>query len=258
MYRRGIVAAASVLLTLLLTTTAYAHSSTPQVLSPDTKHFGKTYGGWSATWWQWALAIPVHSPPFSTRINHPLVDLTGAKCGVGQSGPVWYLGGAFFQAGQPAASTIVRNDCTVPKGKALFFPLLNIECSTLEGVAFGCAADEQGLRDIVTSAIDGASNLQADVDGVAIPISSKFRVGSADKPAFCFTLPPDDMLSFIGEGPFSPGTYCPAVDDGYYVMLAPLPVGRHAVHFHGEIPAFGFTLDVTYNLTVSRGSSRNS
>src|SRR6266487_995127 len=94
------------------------------VLSPDTKHYGKTYDEWSAAWWQWALAIPVHAPPFSDHINHPLVDLTGAKCGVGQSGPVWFLGGAFFQAGMPALSTIVRNDCSVPSSKALFFPIL--------------------------------------------------------------------------------------------------------------------------------------
>ena len=92
--------------------------------------------------------------------------------------------------------------------------------------------------------------MAVDVDGVAIPISSSYRVDSQTKPTFCFTFPPDDILSFIGEGPFSPGTYCPAVDDGYYVMLAPLPAGPHTIHFHGEIPDFNFTLDVTYNLTV--------
>src|SRR5438128_1463082 len=220
------------------------------VLSPDTKHYGKTYDEWSTAWWQWALAIPVHAPPFSARVNHPLVDLTGAKCGVGQSGPVWFLGGAFFQAGMPAVSTIVRNDCSVPSSKALFFPILNIECSIVEGVAFGCADTVQGLRDAVKFVIDLVSNVAVDVDGVAIPISSSYRVDSQTKPTFCFTFPPDDILSFIGEGPFSPGTYCPAVDDGYYIMLAPLPAGPHTIHFHGEIPDFNFTLDVTYNLTV--------
>jgi hypothetical protein len=179
------------------------------------------------------------------------VDLTGSKCGVGQSGPVWFLGGAFFQSGTPAVSTITRTDCTVPRGKALFFPLLNIECSTLEGPAFGCAETVEGNREIVAGVIDLADNLNADVDGVAIPISTKYRVGSPDKPTFCFSLPPDDVLTFIGEGPFSPGTYCPAVDDGYYVMLAPLAPGKHTVHFHGEIPSFDFSLDVTYELTVT-------
>ncbi len=250
--RRSIVAVIRIFLMLLLAA-PLAQAADPSVLSPDTKHFGMTYGEWSAAWWQWALSIPVHSPPFSSKINHPLVDLTGTQCDVGQSGKVWFLGGAFFQAGTPATSTIVRNDCNVPSSKALFFPILNIECSLLEGPAFGCADTEEGLREVVKFVIDlvdPARDLAADVDGVTIQISSSYRVGSATKPAFCFTLPPDDILSFIGEGPFSPGTYCPAVDDGYYVMLGPLSKGRHTVHFHGEIPDFSFTLDVTYNLLV--------
>jgi hypothetical protein len=247
-WRRLIVIVTSV---IALSLVGVAQGSTTQVLPPTSKQYGKTYAAWSAAWWQWALAIPVHAPPFSDRVNHPLVDLTGAKCGVGQSGPVWFLGAAFFPTGSPASSTIVRDGCTVPKSKALFFPLLNTECSTLEGPDFGCASTEQGLRDAVKSAIDGASGLAADVDGVPITITSDFRVGSPAKPTFCFTLPPDDVLTAIGEGPYSPGTYCPAVDDGYYVMLAPLPAGTHTIHFHGEIPAFNFTLDVTYHLTVS-------
>jgi hypothetical protein len=169
------------------------------------------------------------------------------------------LGGAFFEAGTTATNTIVRNDCTVPESKALFFPLLNGECMEVEGPLNGCGSTVQESRDVVKSFIDLADNLAADVDGVAIPISSQFRVGSPDKPTFCVTLPPDDVLSFIGEGPggfgsgthFSPGTSCDTVDDGYYLLLAPLPAGHHTVHFHGEIPAFSFTLDVTYNLTVS-------
>jgi hypothetical protein len=245
-YWRSLVAVGIVVLALSVAPMAAAD---PVVLPPDEKHFGKTYGEWSATWWQWALSIPVHSPPFSNRINHPLVDLTGAECGEGQSGPVWFLGGVFSQAGAPAVNTFVRNDCTVPASKALFFPLVNIACSTLEGEEFGCATTEQGLREVVDSVIDMATNLSAEVDGVTIPITQAYRVGSAN-PAFCFTLPPDDILTFIGEGPFSPGRYCPAVDDGYYVMLAPLAKGKHTIHFHGEIPDFGFSLDVTYNLTV--------
>jgi len=249
--RRVAIVLAGAILPLLLGTSAFAGGSTAGVLSPDRTHYGKSYAQWSAAWWQWALAIPVHSPPFSSRVNHPLVDLTGVQCSVGQSGPVWFLGGAFFQAGMPGSSSIVRNSCTVPPSKALFFPLLNGECSTLEGPSFGCASDVQGNRDAVKFFIDLVANLSADVDGVSIPISTSYRVGSADKPTFCFKLPPDDMLTFIGEGPFSPGAYCPAVDDGYYVMLAPLPAGAHTVHFHGEIPAFSFTLDVTYKLNVS-------
>jgi hypothetical protein len=248
--KRSIVALASVVIALLAVPVVPVARADSPVLSPDTSHFGKTYSEWSAAWWEWALSISVHSPPFSSHINHPLFDLTGVQCGEGQNGPVWFLGGAFFVAGTPALSTIVRNECIVPANKALYFPILNTECSFLEGGAFGCpgtTVDE--LREDIKNIIDLVANLSADVDGVSIPITSNFRTVSGP---FSFTLPKDNVLSEIGEGPFAAGTYFPSVDDGFYVMLAPLPKGVHQVHFHGEIPDFAFTLDVTYNLTVGR------
>ncbi|HZM15076.1 MAG TPA: hypothetical protein VFE28_03665 [Candidatus Krumholzibacteria bacterium] len=49
----------------------------------------------------------------------------------------------------------------------------------------------------------------------------------------------------------------PAVVDGFWIMLAPLPPGVHTLHFHSELPDFGgFMVDVTYNLTVQPGGRR--
>ena len=219
------------------------------VLTPESTPFGKTYGQWSAAWWQWALSIPVHSPPFSSHVNHPLFDLTGAQCGEGQTGPVWFLGGAFFITGAAAQTSIVRKNCIVPSSKALYFPLINAECSLLEGPTFGCGGTGvTDLRADIKPFIDGATGLvSAEVDSVAIPISTRFREQS---PAFSFTLPPDDLLSAIGEGAFRPGTYFPSVDDGYYLMLAPLSAGAHKIHFVGASTVGPFFLEVTYELTV--------
>jgi len=94
--------------------------------------------------------------------------------------------------------------------------------------------------------MDGATSLSMEVDGMSIPrIRDKFRVQS---PAFVFTLPDDDFFTAVGEGPFAPGSYYPAVDDGYYVMLQPLPMGHHTVHFHGASGTF--VLDITYHIYV--------
>ena len=91
----------------------------PGILPPQSNPYGTTYGEWSAKWWQWAMAMPFdHSPLAET-----------ADCSEGQSGPVWFLGGSFVSA------EAVRN-CTVPAGKAIFFPVLNVECSTAEPVPF--------------------------------------------------------------------------------------------------------------------------
>jgi hypothetical protein len=53
--------------------------------------------------------------------------------------------------------------------------------------------------------------------------------------------------------PDATGTVFPAVADGFYLMLQPLSRGTHVVNFGGT--AFGSTLDVTYNLTVTRKQS---
>jgi len=132
----------------------------------------------------------------------------------------------------------------VPAGKALFFPIVNTEDSTLEDP--GKTIVE--LRAFAESIIDGTADLTAEVDGVAIPnLKESFREQST---VFGFTLPQDNLLNAVGEGPFAAGTYFPAADDGVYLLLAPLPAGPHVLHFHGAFPAFDFTLDITYNLTV--------
>ena len=58
----------------------------PGVLPPQSHSHGKTYGEWSAEWWQWALSLPADSNPF--------FDETGCANGAnGQHGSVWFLTG---------------------------------------------------------------------------------------------------------------------------------------------------------------------
>ena len=37
----------------------------------------------------------------------------------------------------------------------------------------------------------------------------------------------------------------------YYLMVPPLSAGRHKIQFGGTYADFGFSLDITYNLTVA-------
>ncbi len=201
--------------------------------------YGRTYSEWSAAWQQWALSIPV--------VNHPLFD--NGDCSVGQSGPVWFLGGKFCALNNPnCGTTHVVRSCSVPAGKALYIPVLNAEWSVLEmnDPKFQLA----DLRSLAASNIEGATNLSFDIDGAKIPrLKKDLRIQS---PAFVFTLPDDNLFNAVGEGPYPGGAYFPGVDDGVYVMLSPLPVGPHRIHFHGFMPAFNFTLDITYNLWVAK------
>ena len=146
---------------------------------------------------------------------------------------MWFLGGVFNASG---AAT--RNRCVVPRGKALYFPILNVVCSTL-------TSDPEPLAACAQAVADTAIDLACEVDGAPIRHLQRFR---AQSPRFTYgPLPINNILGL------PPGGTSPAVADGYYLMLAPLSSGRHRIHFHGTFPTFPFTLDVTYNLTVARG-----
>ncbi len=212
----------------------------PKVIPPDSVAYGKTYSEWVAVWNQWSLSMP------STQ--HPLFDT--ADCSAGQSGPVWFLGGKYCSIDNPNCGTVdVVRSCTVPAGKALFMPILDSEYSVLEMNDPTVQIGE--LRKLAANAIDDTTNVRFSIDGVSIPhLKEQYRIQS---PAFGFTLPENNNLfNAVGEGPYSGGTYFPGVDDGVYVMLAPLPPGPHTIRFHGYFPTWNFTLDITYLLNVKK------
>ena len=186
----------------------------------------------SAEWWQWTLSIPTP--------ENPLADPTGAKCMVGQRGPVWFLAGG----GVPGETT---RTCTVPAGKVLFFPVLNAMFFDSPNV---CGQGPEPIpvpemRAVIDAFIAGATDISAHFDGQ--PLVNLRRVRSR---VFEVALPEDNLFDVpcadLGGSPG--GIFTPAVGDGYYAALRPLRPGNHTLHFHSEVPEFGFALDVTYNL----------
>jgi hypothetical protein len=67
---------------------------------------------------------------------------------------------------------------------------------------------------------------------------------------FRFTVPSltDNILTCPATG--CAGRSGSAVADGYLLVLHPLSVGTHTLRFGGTYPAFGFTLDITYDIVV--------
>jgi len=238
---RSIIAALAVVLGLMMpTTTPQAQSNgNPGVIPPNARPYGLTYGQWSARHWQWTYSMPAD--------HHPLTDT--ADCSAGQSGPVWFLGGT-FAATPTGPNTVVgtaNRVCTVPAGKALFFPIVDVECSEVEGNG----TTDAELRPCAKFLADHITNLQATVDGVSIQNLPNYRVQS---PLFQFgPLPENNLLGAPA------GTISPSVSDGVFLMLAPLSAGTHTIHFAGELVFtqaqdgfdFTFTLDITYHLTVA-------
>ncbi|MBI5651870.1 MAG: hypothetical protein HZC40_15750 [Chloroflexi bacterium] len=236
-FGRGVVALVLVILGMIAATmTVFADN--PTILPPNSKPFGKTYGEWSVEHWKWIYSLPVD--------HHPLFDT--ADCSAGQSGKVWFLGG-MFSVTNPSPGVFIGNttrNCKVPVGKALFFPIVDVEGSTVEGNG----VTEAELRAFANFVADHAANLFAEIDGKPITNLNAYR---AQSPLFTFgPLPANNALGL------PQGTTSPAVSDGYFLMIAPLSSGRHTIHFKGSIilgqptdPGyFEFSLDITYNITV--------
>ncbi len=253
-----ILSASALTSTLVVTTLALLVSTspaqaagptpTPGVFPINSAPYGKTYGEWSAKWWQWDLSLPATA--------HPLFDT--ADCSAGQSGPVWFLGGkscSFPAPPEGCNANLAVRSCAVPAGKALFFPIVNTEDSVIEeNHGFGCGPTnptEADLRSCAAFIINGVTDLLCEIDGRSVHNLDSFRVQS---PLFQFTLAShDNLLAAVGETGTPDGATSLSVSDGVYVMLTPLPAGPHTLHFHGRFTcAFcgDFSLDITYHLTV--------
>ena len=243
-HRSVVIASVSIFVGLLagLVPEVYAANKNPGVIPPNATPYGMTYGEWSAKWWQWAYSLPVDQNPWFDE------EGSCANGAHGQFGPVWFLTGIINSSG-----TAERN-CTVPAGKALFFPIVNVEDATLESGLTG-----EALREFPTYVVGLVTDLEAEIDGVPLEDLYEYRAVS---PLFVYgPLPENNVLQFFGidapAGSTSAGlpTVVPvpsAAGDGYYLMLAPLPVGQHTIHFRGTFGApFNFTLDITYYLTVA-------
>lgn len=146
---------------------------------------------WTARWWRWANGQAV--PPY--------LDRDGRLCDLGQEGPVWFLAGT-------DGSFEPRRECVVPEGKHLLLPVINMihwqqqaggpPCSTLQR---GAAVNNDRLASAVVL-----------LNGESLGDIRQRRVRSG-----CFEIAPDDPASLL------------AAADGYWVMLKPLPRGRHTL-----------------------------
>ena len=183
---------------------------------------GKSYGEWSAVWMAWLEATDFA----------PLFEEGDVDCSVGQSGSVWFLAGT----GGGAAT---RN-CTIPTGKVLMFPLLNVWWSNSPGENLTVAEKRIILDELLNDTAPGLLNskvcqLHSSVNGEP-SLYSVYAQARTQSPPF----------DFQGDRR--------AIVDGYWVMLN-LPEGAHTLQFGGGLCDFDsgdliFDVDVTYNLTV--------
>jgi hypothetical protein len=204
----------AVMLALGAVSDVSARNPNPGILPPNSHAFGQTYGEWAADWWTWVI----------TQGGGPLYDETGEECAAGQSGKVWFLAGSWVGP--------VERNCVVPPGKALFFPIQNNAFVGYEDDPwpFYPHADEAAARADLAAGNDASGGRSATIDGVGVEDLDHYRVTS---PVFGAAWPEWQ-------------TFYPCVDDGWYLLLAPLSAGEHTISFTG----WDGDQDITYYVTV--------
>jgi hypothetical protein len=222
------------LLGTLLAAPAHAQPAAPTASADN------GFSNLTARWWTWVTAQPAVKDGDTNTF--PILDTTGKyaavdqESGIGPANKYFFLVGTF---GGPATRNV-----TVPRGKALFFPIVALETdnavSPLPPTPFKVPELKKQAKDV----IDTTTEHTATFDGKSV---DTFRVTS---PVFDYTVPAkDSFYAFNGQtGPQFEGTIRPAVSDGYWSYIPPPTPGSHVLKFKGVLT--GLTVEVTYNLTV--------
>jgi hypothetical protein len=179
------------------------------VLEPDEPYAGATLDEWNARFWQWLVTLPISVNPF--------FEPTGAYCGYGQFGPVFFI---------PGVSTDrITMTCIVPEGTAIFVFIDGSACSTVEPPPY-FGRDEAEMRACAAEQTYAYSDLQATINGVEIRDLERYRSSS---PLFTITLPEGNIFRV------TPGVGL-SVADSYGFIIAPPPPGEYEVTVSGTLP----------------------
>ncbi len=180
----------------------------PDTFPPGSKPFDLSYTDWGIKWWQWLIS--------ANSDESPAVDTSGASCALNQniSGPVWFLAGSY-------GAELITRSCTIPQDKSILISPIE----TLYTYADTPEAKTDGDLHQASKKDQDLVKTWITIDGVTVPNIADYRVHSE---VANFTYP-DNNAQGVLPGPTT------GVVDGYFVMLKPLPVGKHQVIQYGSL-----------------------
>lgn len=211
---------------------------TPRVFPPNSAPFGHTYGEWAEIYFD---------TEFSTLWNPD-------ACSSGRIGNVELLQSNF---GGPSTWA-----CEVPAGTAFLVNLVSAFFLCPTDCGPGLPAPN-GTPEEILAAAAGAINslpdigyiLECEVDGQPVQELFGYRAQSS---VFYGEILAGCVFNAILPEFYPAGPYGPAAVDGFFVMVAPLPVGEHVIHFRTilgtSLPEPVFETDVTHYVTVVPGT----
>jgi hypothetical protein len=209
----------------------------PRLFARDAHPYGASMERWSERLWDWLYAIPA--------AQNPMLDLSGADCGVAQQGPVWFLPSVT----NPGGVASFARSCTVPHERALLVILAGVLNDYPCPDPTFQPAPGQSLYDFLAggakSIVDGVNLIDVSLDGRALVDMLDYRVTSDD----LFRVDGDVSLQQSLDGCIT-GKPQPAVSDGYFIMLRPLARGAHTL-VERVTDTQGTDVTLTYNLTVN-------
>lgn len=203
MIRRQIVQGMA-LFGLLYAAGSWAGAAKPgdaAVLPLSAKVEGQGYAELSARWWRWTDRFPSGMEPYR--------DPDGRWCGIAQEGPVWFLAGT-------DGSDSVKRRCSVPVGKHVFLPVINLYQRTRYGIPAKLrAAQCKSLLGGLALSNDALRSAVVLVDGVRVDDPRRYRVRTE--------------RCFDAYEPSENGDAIIAASDGYWLLLPPMKAGRHTI-----------------------------
>lgn len=228
------------------------NADNPGVLPPDSTPFDMSYPEWHVACIDWTMSIPEATNPM-LNADDPEDQDTAARpvwigpydASAGQSGHVWFLAGTYRNG------WVVEREATIPAGTRLCIPLQN-------SLVWGwppVPAAEAWMRFYLDLLLDTAV-ISCEIDGVPVNNLQRYRHQS---PAVPVVLGEENLFGL------PPGQYGMVVDDGYYLVLAPLSVGTHTIHWTAMMDVIPYwnpwdpapeppydqgLQDVTYHITV--------
>lgn len=224
----GLVLGASMILLTIYSSNLFAQEG----FSVNSAPYGISYPTWVEKWWQWIMPIP--------KANNPALDTTGERCALNQNEQhVWFLATTF--------GGNIQRACNVPEGKSILVPVLIGMC---DNISEPTKKSELELRECAWAGIKNAA-YSLEVDGVEFHNITKYRV---ETPMFDLSIPSDNAWGNPTGGKGLAEAKAVAV--GIYVLLKPLSLGAHQVHFSSSIvdnPTLGTFLyaeDIKYDLNV--------
>ena len=208
---------------------------------------GKPLEEWAKEYWQWNIAIPESIP------KDPATNLDQCIMGSDPMGMMIFLMNPY--------QITYNSKCTIPSDRYVLVPLLIGECdptvpdpraksNNIEDM-WACAKDADEIFKLWDVVLDNQILFRNSGNSI---VNQNLTEQILVRNSSIFTINIPEMNRWGAPG----GAY-PAVVDGYYLVLNPLPVGEHILEYsivhEIAVPGVGIPQQipgkVTYSLTVT-------